>query len=94
MKGNTYLHFFMISAMLNDNPIIEGTSGQVEIPDFTSDVIESLLFFMYNSFVDSEKINSELLKAANKYLMDGLKNISCEHLSGRYHSKLKFKGGH
>ena len=37
--------------MLNDNPMIEGTSGQVEIPDFTSDVIESLLFFMYNSFV-------------------------------------------
>ena len=32
----------MISAMLNDNPMIEGTSGQVEIPDFTSDVIESL----------------------------------------------------
>jgi hypothetical protein len=47
MKANTYLHFFMISTMLNDNPMIEGTSGQVEIPDFTSDVIESLLFFMY-----------------------------------------------
>ena len=72
----------MISAMLNENPMIEGTSGQVEIPDFSSDTIENLLFFMYNSFVDKQKINSELLKAANKYLMDGLKNICCEYLSG------------
>ena len=84
----------MISAMLNENPMIEVTSGKVEISDFTSDVIESLLFFMYNSFVDTEKINSELLKAANKYLMDDLKKICCEHLSGRYDSKLEFKGRH
>ena len=68
--------------MLNDNPMIEATSGEVEITDFTSDVIESLLFYMYNDFVDADKIDCDLLKAANKYLMEGLKNICSEYLSG------------
>ena len=67
--------------MLNDNPMIEATSGEVEITDFTSDVIESLLFYMYNDFVDADKIDCDLLKAANKYLMEGLKNICSAHLS-------------
>ena len=52
--------------MLNDNPMVEATSGEVEITDFTSDVIESLLFYMYNDFVADGKINCDLLKAANK----------------------------
>ena len=67
--------------MLNDNPMIEGTSGEVRITDFTADVIENLLFFMYNDTVDKKSINCHLLKAANKYLMDGLKNICSEYLS-------------
>ena len=54
---------------------------QVEITDFTSNVIESLLFYMYNDFVHADKIDCDLLKAANKYLMEGLKNICSAHLS-------------
>lgn len=57
---------FLILVMLNDNPMVEATSGEVEITDFTSDVIESLLFYMYNDFVADGKINCDLLKAANK----------------------------
>ena len=68
--------------MLNDNPMIEGTSGEVHITDFTADVIENLLSFMYNDIVDKKNINCDLLKAANKYLMEGLKNICSEYLSG------------
>ena len=75
------LSFEFISVMLNDNPMIEGTSGEVRITDFTADVIENLLFFMYNDTVDKKSINCHLLKAANKYLMDGLKNICSEYLS-------------
>ena len=62
---HTY-HLSLILVMLNDNPMIEATSGVIEITDFTSDVIESLLFYMYNDFVDEEKINCNLLKVANK----------------------------
>ena len=68
--------------MLNDNPMIEGTSGEVHITDFTADVIENLLSFMYNDIVDKKNINCDLLKAANKYLMEGLKNTCSEYLSG------------
>ena len=52
--------------MLNDNPMIEGTSGEVHITDFTANVIENLLFFMYNDSVDKKNITCDLLKAANK----------------------------
>ena len=67
--------------MLNDNSMIEGTSGEVHITDFASDVIEHLLSFMYNDIVDKKNVNCDLLKAANKYLMEGLKSICSEHLS-------------
>ena len=68
--------------MLNDNPMTEATSGEVHITDFTADVIENLLSFMYNDIVDKKNINCDLLKAANKYLMDGLKSICSQYLSG------------
>ena len=77
-----FILFDLISVMLNDNPMIEGTSGEVRITDFTADVIENLLSFMYNDIVDKKNINCDLLKAANKYLMVGLKNICSEYLSG------------
>ena len=76
-----FILFDLISVMLNDNPMIEGTSGEVHITDFTADVIENLLSFMYNDIVDKKNINCDLLKAANKYLMEGLKNICSAHLS-------------
>ena len=68
--------------MLNDNPMIEGTTGEVHITDFKADVIENLLSFMYNDIVDKKNINCDLLKAANKYLMEGLKNVCSQYLSG------------
>ena len=36
---------------------------------------------MYNDIVDKKNVNCDLLKAANKYLMEGLKIICSEHLS-------------
>ena len=82
MLYTLFILFDLISVMLNDNPMIEGASGEVHITDFTEDVIENLLPFMYNDIVDKKNINCDLLKAANKYLMEGLKNICSEYLSG------------
>jgi hypothetical protein len=56
-----FILFDLISVMLNDNPMIEGTSGEVHITDFTADVIENLLSFMYNDIVDKKNINCDLL---------------------------------
>ena len=62
------------------NPMKEAHKGQVEITDFSPDVIETLLAFMYKNIVDEKEINVEVLKAADKYLVKGLKNACIHHM--------------
>ena len=67
--------------MLKTKVLKEGSSGEIEICDTSSVVMETLLFFLYHDFVDKEKINSDLLKAADKYLVGGLVDVCVLHLS-------------
>ena len=48
--------------MLNDSPMIEGTSGKIEVNDIAAETMENLLFYLYHDFVDKLKIDSDLLK--------------------------------
>ena len=59
----------------------EAISGEINVQYTSADVMENLLFFLYHDFVDKEKINSDLLKAADKYLVGGLVDVCVLHLS-------------
>ena len=67
--------------MLKNKTLKEGTSGEIEICDTSCGVMETLLFFLYHDFVDKKKINSDLLKTADKYLVGGLVDVCVLHLS-------------
>ena len=62
----------------------EGISGEIKVQDTSADVMENLLFFLYHDFVDKTKISSDLLKIADKYLVQGLVDVCVEYLSSNF----------
>ena len=62
------------------NPMAEANSGEVKIDDFGVDVIETMIYFIYNDEIpDKKKITAELLRAADKYLIADLVEFCIEH---------------
>ena len=57
----------VFSAMLNNDKSLEVKEGQVDIKDFSSKTTETLLKYMYQSKVESQNIDVDLLMAADKY---------------------------
>ena len=59
---------------------METINGEVVIDDISSDVIETFLIFLYQDKVDSDKINVDLLKVADRYNIQSLFDICITHL--------------
>ena len=66
--------------MLMDSNMVESTSGEVKVTDTSEITMESLLYYIYHDELDDEKINEELLMAAEKYEVLGLVWICLNHL--------------
>ena len=58
----------------------EAISGKVNITDISSVTLETMLYYIYHNSLDKEKINGDLLKAADKYMITGLIRICVNHL--------------
>merc|ERR1712083_1252902 len=65
--------------MLNSN-MSESTSGKIKVTDTSKITMESLLYYIYHDELDDEKINEELLIAAEKYEVLGLVWICLNYL--------------
>ena len=59
--------------------MVESKNGQVKIKDFSADVIETLLAFIYQVPVDDEKLTTDVLLAADKYNIEGTWRMSSLH---------------
>ena len=66
--------------MIKHNSAKEGFLPQIEDCDTPSETMKTLLYFLYNDKVEKKRINSDLLKAANKYLVEGLVDICAQYL--------------
>ena len=66
--------------MLMDSNMAESISGEVKVTDTSEITMESLLYYIYHDELDDEKINEELLIAAEKYEVLGLVWICLNHL--------------
>ena len=67
--------------MLANNNMAESTSGQIEATETSVSTLEDLLYFMYNDNLDEDKINADLLIAADYYIVSGLVNLCVSHLT-------------
>ena len=70
----------VFAAMFLNKPMTEANSGKVEIDDFGVDVIETMIYFIYNDEIqDKKKITANLLRAADKYIIVDLVEFCLEH---------------
>ena len=67
--------FFEISGLLKHEK-----SEEITIHETSANTMKKILFFMYHESMDESKIDSELLQAADKYLMTGLVTICVKYL--------------
>ncbi|CAG0902428.1 unnamed protein product [Cyprideis torosa] len=71
-----------VFASMFDHDMLEKQTGEVKITDFSSEVIEELLRFMYTGKVQNiERISEDLFSAAAKYDLKSLQGI-CEKQLG------------
>ena len=69
-------------ALIKNKSLTEKKTGimKIEENDFSSDVMEQLLYFVYHDKVkDAKMINTDLLLAADMYNMQGLVDECCKH---------------
>ena len=66
--------------MIKHNPAKEGCIPQIEDCETSFETMKTLVYFLYNDKVEKKLINSGLLKAANKYLVEGLVDICAQYL--------------
>ena len=74
------VQIFILSGLIENEGSFKGKPGEIPIPDTSADTMEKVLFFMYHDTIDKSKIDFDLLKAADKYLMDNLVTYCIEHL--------------
>ena len=53
---------------------------QIEDCETLSETMKTLLYFLYHDKVEKKRIDSDLLKAANKYLVEALVDICAQYL--------------
>jgi len=74
----------VFDAMFTNMNMTEGNSGEVKVDDIKADVMETMIYFMYNQKVlDAKQINEELLLAADKYNIANLVKLCCEQLKAK-----------
>lgn len=66
--------------MIKHNSAKEGCLPQIEDCESSSETMKALLYFLYHDKVEKKRINSDLLKAANKYLVEALVDICSQYL--------------
>ena len=66
--------------MLFSGLFVHDKSKEITINETSANTMEKILFFMYHESMDESKIDSELLQAADKYLMEGLVALCVKHL--------------
>ena len=74
------MQIFTFSGLIENEGSFKEKSGEISIPDTSADTMEKVLFYMYHDTIDKSKIDFDLLKAADKYLMDNLVTYCLEHL--------------
>ena len=74
------MQIFTFSGLIENEESFKGKPGEIPIPDTSADTMEKVLFYMYHDTIDKSKIDFDLLKAADKYLMDNLVDNCLEHL--------------
>ena len=74
------MQIFTFSGLIENEGSFKEKSGEISIPDTSADTMEKVLFYMYHDTIDKSKIDFDLLKAADKYLMDNLIANCLEHL--------------
>ena len=71
----------VFKAMFQSN-MMEKKTREVEIPDFSPEVISDMLTFMYTGKTPNlDKLAEDLLTASDKYQLDQLKSICAENLA-------------
>ena len=74
----------VFKTMLSNTNMVEASSGEIKIVDFSAHVMESLLYFLYfdveNLMANKDKITIDLLLAADKYNIPDLVAICVNHL--------------
>ena len=58
--------------LLQHQESFQGKPGEISVTDTSAETMEKVLFYMYNDSIDESKIDVELLKVADKYLMNNL----------------------
>ena len=74
------VQIFILSGLIENEGSFKGKPGEIPIPDTSADTMEKVLFYMYHDTIDKSKIDFDLLKAADKYLMGNLVENCLEHL--------------
>lgn len=70
----------VFSAMF-DSDMVENKRNSMTIEDFDDEVIQELLRYIYCGRIENiEELSSSLLKAADKYLLEGLKIMCLENM--------------
>uniref|UniRef100_A0A6V7HZT4 BTB domain-containing protein n=1 Tax=Bracon brevicornis TaxID=1563983 RepID=A0A6V7HZT4_9HYME len=63
----------VFKAMFENESMLESQTGEVEIKDLSSAVLKEMLLYMYTDEIEDRSVAMELLAAAQKYQMEGLK---------------------
>ncbi|XP_057322581.1 speckle-type POZ protein B-like [Microplitis mediator] len=72
-----------VLAAMFSHEMIEKKESKISIPDITPRIFEKVLEYIYtDKVIGLDEINVELLKAADKYQLQSLKNICQESLCG------------
>jgi hypothetical protein len=76
----------VFKSMLSNTNMVEASSGEIKIAEYSADVMESLLYFLYfdeeNLMAKENKITIDLLVAADYYNIADLIAICVKHLKG------------
>ena len=78
----------VFKSMLCNTDMVEASSGEIKIADFSADVVETLLYYLYfdqeDLMTNKSKITIDLLLAADKYNIPDLTNICVNHLKTNF----------
>lgn len=76
----------VFKSMLSNTNMVEASSGEIKIVEYSANVMESLLYFLYfdeeNLMAQENKITIDLLVAADYYNIADLIAICVNHLKG------------
>ena len=75
----------VFAAMFKNKSLPEANSGVVKIDDFEAEVIETMIYFIYNEEIqEKKKITANLLRAADKYNIGDLVKFCIKHFKSNF----------